>query len=143
MIVIAVIGLLASIAVPTYSSYVNQAKFGEIILSSEPAKTAIELCIQKTNDISECDNNIELGPHGFNETRATTQELVQSIVISSLGAASILISVTPINATSIGSNILPAHDYILVGSVGYRGTDAYIESWSRSLVSGCIDVGYC
>jgi type IV pilus assembly protein PilA len=46
MIVVAIIGILASIALPAYKTYTDRAKFSEVVLAASPAKTAVVLCIQ-------------------------------------------------------------------------------------------------
>ncbi len=49
MIVIAIIGILASIALPAYQTYTKKAKFSEVVLATSPVKTAMELCIQEAS----------------------------------------------------------------------------------------------
>ncbi len=46
MIVVAIIGILASIALPAYKTYTERAKFTEVVLAATPAKTAVDICIQ-------------------------------------------------------------------------------------------------
>jgi type IV pilus assembly protein PilA len=55
MIVVAIIGILASIALPAYKTYTDRAKFSEIVLAATPAKTAVDLCIQTGNSCAELD----------------------------------------------------------------------------------------
>jgi type IV pilus assembly protein PilA len=49
MIVVAIVGILASIALPTYSTYADRAKFSEVIAATGPAKTAVEVAVQTGN----------------------------------------------------------------------------------------------
>lgn len=44
MIVVAIIGILAAVAVPAYSTYTKKAKFVEVIQALGGLKTAIEVC---------------------------------------------------------------------------------------------------
>ena len=44
MIVVAIIGILAAVALPAYNTYVERAKFSEVVLAVSPAKTAITVC---------------------------------------------------------------------------------------------------
>ena len=46
MIVIAIIGILAAIAVPQYQTYTQRARFSEVILATSPFKTAVEVAAQ-------------------------------------------------------------------------------------------------
>ncbi len=55
MIVIAIIGILAAVAVPQYGQYTKRAKFSEVITATASAKTAVTLCYQEQNDIELCD----------------------------------------------------------------------------------------
>ena len=46
MIVVAIIGILAAVALPTYRNYTDRAEFSELVLAVTPVKTAVELAIQ-------------------------------------------------------------------------------------------------
>jgi len=46
MIVVAIIGILAAVALPAYKTYTDKAKFSEVVLATSPAKTAVVICIQ-------------------------------------------------------------------------------------------------
>lgn len=60
MIVIAIIGLLASVALPAYNNYTNKAKYSELIMAVSPIKTAVTLCAQ----MSECTVPVSRGQGG-------------------------------------------------------------------------------
>jgi type IV pilus assembly protein PilA len=47
MIVVAIIGILAAVALPAYQDYTQKAKFSEVILATSSAKVAVELCAQE------------------------------------------------------------------------------------------------
>ena len=49
MIVVAIIGILAAVALPAYQNYSNRAAFSELVLAVTPRKTAVELAIQTRN----------------------------------------------------------------------------------------------
>jgi len=54
MIVIAIIGILAAVAVPQYGQYTKRAKFSEVVTQTAAAKTAVTLCFQETDDLATC-----------------------------------------------------------------------------------------
>lgn len=46
MIVVAIIGILAAVALPAYQDYTRRAEFTETITGTGALKTAIEVCVQ-------------------------------------------------------------------------------------------------
>jgi type IV pilus assembly protein PilA len=62
MIVVAIIGILAAIAIPQYQDYVTRAKYQEGVTALESTKTATALCIQENDgDPGSCDTTLEIG----------------------------------------------------------------------------------
>lgn len=57
MIVVAIIGILAAIALPAYNNYTDKAKFTEVINATAAAKSAVEVCAQVQNDLTVCDES--------------------------------------------------------------------------------------
>ena len=55
MIVVAIIGILAAIALPAYNNYTDKAKFTEVINATAASKSAVEVCAQVENDLADCD----------------------------------------------------------------------------------------
>ncbi|MDO7086459.1 pilin [Pseudocolwellia sp. AS88] len=49
MIVVAIIGILAAVALPAYQTYSDRAKFAEAVLAATPLKSAIEVAVQTKN----------------------------------------------------------------------------------------------
>lgn len=124
MIVVAIIGILASIALPAYQSYSDRARYATVIAASSPARKAIDLCIQ-TNALTNCTNT---------EVQASwsAATLVDSVAFSGTSSR-IVITVTP---DAIGG-ISASDTYILVGDVA-AGT----ISWSDT-TGGCKSSGLC
>ncbi|WP_096696945.1 pilin [Polaromonas sp. AER18D-145] len=52
MIVVAIIGILAAVALPAYSDYTKRAKLSEVILASSACRTSITEVYQSTNTLS-------------------------------------------------------------------------------------------
>ena len=46
MIVIAIIGILAAIALPAYQTYTDKARYTEIVMAATSVKSAVEVCAQ-------------------------------------------------------------------------------------------------
>jgi type IV pilus assembly protein PilA len=81
MIVIAIIGILAAIALPAYQDYTNRAKASEVVLAASAARTCVTEVVQSTAAVSgavSCDDT-------FQATRYAT-----ALVVSNTG----LITVT-------------------------------------------------
>ena len=60
MIVVAIIGILAAVALPQYQSYVAKSKFAETISAVNQVKAAIEVCAQIEGALTSCDTYGEL-----------------------------------------------------------------------------------
>lgn len=62
MIVVAIIGILAAVAIPAYQDYVTKAKFQDIISAVQSVETSISMCLQENNGAAaSCDTEAELG----------------------------------------------------------------------------------
>jgi len=55
MIVVAIIGILAAVAIPAYSDYTAKAKIGSAMSTVDAVKTAVALCAQESGgDLTNC-----------------------------------------------------------------------------------------
>jgi type IV pilus assembly protein PilA len=104
MIVVAIIGILAAVALPAYQDYTNRAKASEVILAASSARTCVTESVSANGftSLSNCAG-------GFSATaRATSMSIDdtsgQILVTGSILAASdFLVSLTP---TSAGVNAI-------------------------------------
>lgn len=61
MIVVAIIGILAAVAIPAYRDYTVKARMGNVISATNAVKTAMAGCLQENGAIASCDTAAELG----------------------------------------------------------------------------------
>src|ERR1700685_4403712 len=65
MMVVAIIGILAAVALPAYQDYTIRAKVSELILATTAAKISVEECAQTNNTLVNCGLGtiISVGPN--------------------------------------------------------------------------------
>ncbi|MBB1508160.1 prepilin-type N-terminal cleavage/methylation domain-containing protein [Pseudoalteromonas sp. SG41-1] len=63
MIVIAIIGILAAIALPQYQTYTKKARFSEVVLAASSAKGLVDVCYQTrgAGDLTKCAVGADIG----------------------------------------------------------------------------------
>jgi prepilin-type N-terminal cleavage/methylation domain-containing protein len=54
MIVVAIIGILAAVALPAYQGYVKRAAYSELVSSMEPAKVGVSECFNVEASLTGC-----------------------------------------------------------------------------------------
>ena len=75
MIVIAIIGILAAVAVPQYGEYTKRAKFADVISQTVSYKSAVHLCIQDRNQVEGCDDGASGIPPSIDAPRGNIESL--------------------------------------------------------------------
>ena len=55
MIVVAIIGILAAVAIPQYGDYTSRTRAAAAMAELDNLKTKVGLCIQETGDPTQCD----------------------------------------------------------------------------------------
>jgi type IV pilus assembly protein PilA len=128
MIVIAIIGILAAIAVPQYQTYTNKAKFSEVVGATAPYKLGVELCAANTNALSACGAGNATGE--VPPAPTTASGYVNSIAVSAAGV---------ITATATAS-ITNSPTYILTPTLG-ASTGTALVTWAKT--GTCVTYAYC
>jgi type IV pilus assembly protein PilA len=77
MIVVAIIGILAAIAIPSYQNYTKKSKFTEVVQATAPYKNAIETCFVDQTSLAGCG----AGSNGVPGT-ATASGFVNSVNVA-------------------------------------------------------------
>jgi type IV pilus assembly protein PilA len=69
MIVVAIIGILAAVAIPQYKDYTGRSKAGSALASIDGVKKAVALCAQENGGLTNCNNaNAASGIPSWNAT---------------------------------------------------------------------------
>lgn len=86
MIVVAIIGILAAVALPAYQTYTEKARYSEVVLGAKSVKDAIDVCFQTRGDfdLANCDTYAKIG---MTEANAITGGEVTDMDITATTAA--------------------------------------------------------
>jgi len=136
MIVVAIIGILAAVALPAYKTYTDRAKFSEVVLAATPAKTAVDICIQTGTT---CENL------GTNTTGWAASGLVDSVEVEAQTedadnndatpeTVTGIITVTVTSEASFGGS---AYTYILTATPNGNGSADWVATGT------CQPAGLC
>jgi len=103
MIVVAIIGILASIALPAYQQYIARAKFSEVIIGTSAIKTAVEICAMDTGALTTCTDAASgagwtitaVGASGYVTSIATTAGTILATAVATDGLGSATYTMVP------------------------------------------------
>ncbi|WP_313166203.1 pilin [Massilia oculi] len=100
MIVVAIIGILAAVAIPAYSDYTAKAKAANALTAADPYKTAVAMCAQEAGDLAGC--NTDATPNPFQAFTATPE--VESLTVTTNGI--ITLTLNNIGADTDGTTVI-------------------------------------
>ena len=135
MIVVAIIGILAAIALPAYQTYVLKAKFSEVVASAGAVKTAVELCGQTV--ASDTDFNTECVDGQNGVVSAAAGGFVASVVATGPAADTVRITATASTA-AIGAEFASGTPYTYVID-GVRADGTGQVTWSLNTTTANCD----
>ena len=103
MIVVAIIGILASVALPAYQTYIKKSKFSEVVLSTASLKTQVELCALDLGTVTGCTDAAAgqgwsiaaIGAAGKVASVATTNGIILATAENGNGLAGETVTMTP------------------------------------------------
>lgn len=124
MIVVAIIGILAAVALPAYNTYTSKSKFSEVILATSGVKIAAEVCAQTQGGMC----------------NGTTDTDILAALAGAAGGANVsgvtANATSVITATAVTGGGLGGETYIITPSY----TNGQV-TWVKS--GTCAAAGYC
>lgn len=119
MIVVAIIGILAAVALPAYQDYTIRARVTEAVGFAASAKSAVSEClISAGGDVTKCDDNPKAGlaaPANINSN------VVESVTISGNGATTNGVATITVALKDTGNADLDNADLIMTGTYSDAG----------------------
>ncbi len=128
MIVVAIIGILAAIAIPAYQDYVVRAKWADTLSSTGSIKTAISECINdQAGVIANCDTIAKLEPYGLPQTLSAPKYASSAPTIAATTAAIQISGGTELKTCNLTATPASNHQLITWGLTTTASCVKYIK----------------
>ena len=105
MIVVAILGIIAAIAVPQYGIYTKKSKFTQVTTASAQAKVSLSACVQAHQALSECDTWAKIG---VNPSTLTASPEIASAEIEQSPVRIVMTASESLNSTTY--ELIPTYD---------------------------------
>ena len=134
MIVVAIIGILAAIAIPAYQDYTTRAKMSEVVNFAAAAKSAVSECAISTGTLDSCDTNAKAGLEAASDLTST---YVESVTVGDDGIITLAIQGTNVSDLDSGTlSMTPTLDnkagVSWVCKISAAGLNKYVPANCRS-----------
>jgi type IV pilus assembly protein PilA len=121
MIVVAIIGILAAVALPAYQDYTKRAKMSEVILAASACRTTVSEVYQSSSSSTQAANGWGC------ESTSQTSKYVASVVTDTNGK--ITVTATNIDATNIDGKTIDLTPTNASGTVLTYAPGTQVAGW--------------
>lgn len=130
MIVVAIVGILAAVAVPSYQGYIKKARFLEVVSATNTVKVAVESCVASLLTVTGCTGGSNGIPANLDFTSGTAPGN-----LNKLTTADGVITATAVGTAAVGGGAstvvkgLEGQTYILTPT---RNTTTGQVTWAKT-----------
>ena len=144
MIVIAIIGILAAIALPAYSKYTARAKFTEVTTASGPLKEQVELCYFDQGNLTNCNGSNSAVKQGNGARGWNIEQAVKATKSTYVKSASVTEGKITVTSQNIKVSSKSGFQLTLIPSEQTTGSSVGTAlNWEVSAGSSCLKADLC
>ena len=144
MIVIAIIGILAAIALPAYSKYTARAKFTEVTTAAGPLKEQVELCYFDQGNLTNCNGSNSAVKQGNGARGWNIEQAVNATKSTYVKSASVTQGKITVTSQNIKVSSKSGFQLTLIPSEQTTGSSVGTAlNWEVSAGSSCLKADLC